>query len=46
MLLPVSRTYSVAVSEPDVICSRATDWWPERVGLKPTLTVQVPRGVA
>ena len=30
VLRPVSRTCSVAVSAPEVICRRATDWWPER----------------
>ena len=46
VLRPVSRTCSVAVSEPEVICRRATDRWPERLGVKPTMAVQVPRGVA
>ena len=34
------------MSEPEAICRRATDWRPERLGVKPTKTVHVPRGVA
>src|SRR5690349_21533890 len=48
VLLPTSRTCSVALSAPEVICRRAVDVVLLAVGLKPTLTtheLRVPPGL-